>query len=193
MKTAHELSFITKRNGVESAWSRSKALPCCRYWQPFKCRATHIACASKFHWTASHLAHFWSQFLTNFDVTPLKLKLRTSSTRIWKNFATRGPVRHLQMPKMCQKLQTLAHFCDFKASYRPPSGKVILCSCRGGPKLQFAWSYIKIGQVLRSEMKKFNQTTNAHISETKQDIKISSTYLESAANFTSDRCGFVIL
>ena len=34
------------------------------------------------------------------------------------------------------------------------------------------------------------RTTNAHISETKQAIKISSTYLESAANFTSDRCGF---
>ena len=37
------------------------------------------------------------------------------------------------------------------------------------------------------------QTTNAHISETRQDKKISSTYLESAANFTSDTCGFVIL
>ena len=37
------------------------------------------------------------------------------------------------------------------------------------------------------------QITIAHISETRQDIKISSTYLESAANFTSDRCGFVIL
>ena len=37
------------------------------------------------------------------------------------------------------------------------------------------------------------QATNAHISETRQDIKISSAYLESAANFTSDRCGFVIL
>ena len=35
-----------------------------------------------------------------------------------------------------------------------------------------------------------NQTTNAHISETRQDIKISSPYLESAANFTSDGCGF---
>ena len=36
------------------------------------------------------------------------------------------------------------------------------------------------------------ETTNAHISKTRQDIKISSTYLESAANFTSDRCCFVI-
>ena len=37
------------------------------------------------------------------------------------------------------------------------------------------------------------QMTIAHISEMRQDIKILSTYLESAANFTSDRCGFVIL
>ena len=37
------------------------------------------------------------------------------------------------------------------------------------------------------------QTSNAHISETRQDIKISSTYLDSVANFTSDRCGCVIL
>ena len=37
------------------------------------------------------------------------------------------------------------------------------------------------------------QMTIAHISETRQDIEILSTYLESAANFTSDRCGFVIL
>ena len=36
------------------------------------------------------------------------------------------------------------------------------------------------------------QATNARISETRQDIKISSTYLESAANFTSDRCCSVI-
>ena len=30
----------------------------------------------------------------DFDVTPLIWKLMTSSTRIWKNFATRGPIRH---------------------------------------------------------------------------------------------------
>ena len=37
------------------------------------------------------------------------------------------------------------------------------------------------------------QTLNAQISKTIQDVKFSSTYLESAANFTSDRSGFVIL
>ena len=41
--------------------------------------------------------------------------------------------------------------------------------------------------------KNVKQTTNAHISEMRQDINIPSTYLESAANFTADRCGFVIL
>ena len=45
---------------------------------------------------------------------------------------------------------------------------------------------------LRNE-EKVKQATNAHISKMRQDIKISSTYLESAANFTSDKCGFVIL
>ena len=50
------------------------------------------------------------------------------------------------------------------------------------------WTNIKV----RNE-ENGKQTTNAHISKTRQDIKISSTYLESAANFTSDRCSFVIL
>ena len=38
--------------------------------------------------------------------------------------------------------------------YRPPSGKILSYSCRGGHKLQNEWCYIKIGQVLRSEMSK---------------------------------------
>ena len=50
------------------------------------------------------------------------------------------------------------------------------------------WTSIKV----RNE-ENVKQMTIAHISENGQDIKISSTYLESAANFTSDRCGFVIL
>ena len=50
--------------------------------------------------------------------------------------------------------QFLTRSCYFKAPYRPLSGKVTVYSCRGDPKLRFAWSYIKIGQVLRSEMKK---------------------------------------
>ena len=41
------------------------------------------------------------------------------------------------------------------------------------------WTTIKV----RNE-ENVKQITNAHISETRQDIKISSTYLESAANFT---------
>ena len=35
-----------------------------------------------------------------------------------------------------------------------PSGNITSHSCRGGHKLRFAWSYIKIEQVLRSEMRK---------------------------------------
>ena len=29
-----------------------------------------------------------------------------------------GAYKHLKMPKMCQKLLTSAHFCNFKALYR---------------------------------------------------------------------------
>ena len=50
------------------------------------------------------------------------------------------------------------------------------------------WTSIKV-----KNEESVKQMTNAHISETRQDIKISSTYLESAANFTSDRCGLEIL
>ena len=56
----------------------------------------------------------------------------------------------LKMPK----LPTLTIFGTFFASYRPPSGKIISYSCRGGHKLRNEWSYIKIGQVLSSEMRK---------------------------------------
>ena len=48
---------------------------------------------------ASHFPHFWSQFLTNFDVTPLKLKLRTSSTRICSDHATMMPIGGPKMAK----------------------------------------------------------------------------------------------
>ena len=73
-------------------------------------------------------------------------------------------------------------------------GKITPYSSRGGHKLQNEWCYIKIRQVLSLEMRKnVKKTSNACISETRQDIKISSTYLESAVNFTSDRCSFVIL
>ena len=92
--------------------------------------------------------------MSDFDVWPCKLKLMTSSTRMWSNITTRGPIRHLKMAKTCQKLPMLAHFCHFKAPYRFPSGNITSYSCRGGHKLWFAWSYIKIGQVLRSEMRK---------------------------------------
>ena len=58
------------------------------------------------------------------------------------------------MERMCQKLPMSACFCDFKAPYRPASDKMTSYSCRGGPKLRFAWLNIIIGQALRSEMRK---------------------------------------
>ena len=51
----------------------------------------------------SLFAYFWSYYLSNFDVWPLISKLRTCSTRIWSNFATRGPIRHLKMAKCVRK------------------------------------------------------------------------------------------
>ena len=95
------------------------------------------------------------------------------------------------MAKMCQKSPTSASFCNFKASYRLSSDKMTSYSCRAGPKLRFALKHRTSIKVRNEENVK--QTTNAHISKTRQDIEISSTYLESAANFTSGRCGFVIL
>ena len=38
----------------------------------------------------------------------LSSKLMISSTRIWSNFATRGPIRHLKMAKCVQKLASSA-------------------------------------------------------------------------------------
>ena len=99
---------------------------------------------------ASHFAYFWRQFLSDFDVRPCKSKLMTSSTRIWKNCVTMGPIRYLKMAK-CAKI---CCFGMFLVPYRPPSGKILSYSCRGGHKLQNEWCYINIGQVLRSEMSK---------------------------------------
>ena len=48
---------------------------------------------------ASHFPHLWSQFLTDFDVTPLKLKLKTSSTRTCSDHATMMPIRGPKMAK----------------------------------------------------------------------------------------------
>ena len=42
----------------------------------------------------SLFAYFWSYYLSNFDIWALISKLRTCSTRIWSNFATRRPIRH---------------------------------------------------------------------------------------------------
>ena len=56
----------------------------------------------------SLFAYFWSYYLSDFDVWPLISKLMTCSTRIWSNFATRGPIRHLKMAKCVWKSPMLA-------------------------------------------------------------------------------------
>ena len=56
----------------------------------------------------SLFAHFWRQFLSDFNVWPFILKLMTSSTSIWSNFTIRGPIRHLKTAQHIQKLPMLA-------------------------------------------------------------------------------------
>ena len=63
----------------------------------------------------SLFAYFWSYYLSDFDVWPLILKLRTCSTTIWSNFATRGPIRHLKMAKRVQKSPMLASLGAWEA------------------------------------------------------------------------------
>ena len=101
----------------------------------------------------SHFARFWRQFSYDFDVWPCKSKLMTSSTRMWSNITTRG-YKAPKNSKNVPKIANVGTFLQFKAPYRLPSGNITSYSCRGGHKLRFAWSYIKIGQVLKSEMRK---------------------------------------
>ena len=58
----------------------------------------------------SLFAHFWMQFLSNFDVWVLILKLMTYSTRIWSHFATRGLIRYLKKVKICPKIVNISKF-----------------------------------------------------------------------------------
>ena len=62
----------------------------------------------------SLFAYFKRQFLSDFDVIPL-LKLMTGSTRIWSNFATRGPVKYLKMAKTGPKIADVGNFGMFFA------------------------------------------------------------------------------
>ena len=93
---------------VEDPFTYQKALieNFCDLW--FSCKSRNSDCFRDFWLTACSLvkfskiscltccvvlslfAHFWSHFLTNFDVWQLIWKFRSSSTRIWSNFETRG-------------------------------------------------------------------------------------------------------
>ena len=64
----------------------------------------------------SLFAHFWKQFLSDFDVTPLKSELMASSSRIRSYFATRGPTRHLKMAKICPKIANVSILLPFLGS-----------------------------------------------------------------------------
>ena len=89
----------------------------------------------KLHCRASHFTYFWSQLLTDFDVTPLKSKLKFSSTCIWTNLATRGPIMHPQIAKMCPKSTNVSIIGHFKTSYRHHRGIITSYFCRVCHKL----------------------------------------------------------
>ena len=59
---------------------------------------------------ALYFPHFWSQFLTDFDVTPLKSKLRTSSIRICTDYPSMMPIRG-------PKIAINADICNFWSSF----------------------------------------------------------------------------
>ena len=79
---------------------------------------------SKFE-VASHVFHFWSQFFTNFDATPLKSKLRNSSAvwcatvtaitvvdqqqAVWGTAITRIPLRPLPPSQQQQDSHCFNH------------------------------------------------------------------------------------
>ena len=77
-------------------------------WIKLKFKSDHVKIE-----VASHFPHFWSQFLTDFDVTPLKSKLRTSSTRICSDHATMIPIRGPKMAKNTDIGNFWSIFCHF--------------------------------------------------------------------------------
>ena len=63
-------------------------------WTPKRVILSDLEKFSKWAWLAwltcfhGSIILFWGQFLTDFDITLLRTKLRTSSTRIWCSYAT---------------------------------------------------------------------------------------------------------
>ena len=88
------------------------------------------------------LVWFWC-FSTHFKAYDLLYKNL-------KNFATRGPIRHLKMAKCVQKSVKSAILRALETF----SGNLSSDSCRAGHKLQNEYSNIKIGQELTSEIRK---------------------------------------
>ena len=56
------------------------------------------------------------------------------------------------MAKKLPKIANVGIFCHFLAPYRQQNFTKTLLSCRGGSKLQFGGSYVKIGLELASGM-----------------------------------------
>ena len=112
------------------------------------------------HNKESLFLHSWSQFLTDFDVTPLISKLRTSSTR-WARFCNdRTPVKGSKWQKNAPNIAHISVFGHFRTPYGHHSGMITTYSCRGGSEFQFKECYIKIGQELASEMRKMWSNLN---------------------------------
>ena len=81
-----------------------------------------------------------------------------------------GAYKAPKTAKTCRKSPMSARFCHFKTPYRLSSGNITSYSCRGGHKLRFAWSYIKIRHVLRSEMRKMRSQLQMLISPKRHKI-----------------------
>ena len=134
----------------------------------------------------SLFAHFWRQFLSDFDVWPLISKLMIYSTSIWSNFATRELIRHLKMAKCVQKSASSAILSALEA----PSGNVSWDSCRTGHKLWNEFSNIKIRQELTAEMRKMWGNLKMLISQKLDKISKFQAYIW---NQQKTWHGFVIL
>ena len=59
---------------------------------------------------SSHFAHFWSQFLSDFHVWPLKLKLRTFSTRWAHVHINNMGLKGLKMAETVPKIADISNF-----------------------------------------------------------------------------------
>ena len=96
-------------------------------------------------WTSITFSEFMKPILNRFWQAFFKSKLMTSTLRIWCDYATRGPIKHLKMAKTNTKIADVSSFGHFNGPYRHLRDSMTSCSWRWGPKLQFRRCKIKIG------------------------------------------------